>query len=821
MRRLRRVHGRVGEPQQVGDVVGLVGSADHADAGSDAHPHPGERHRPAHQLVDPLRTVVGIVEVHTGEQGGELVPTEAGQDVGGAQRGTDPLAQLLQQLVARVVTEAVVHRLEPVEVEQQERRGSTAAQLLPEPEHQRPPVRQARQVVGGGLPAHLVQRAHLLEGDGRPAESGQQAAQRAHRAHADAGLSPLQGQHDQAGEVARQRKGEGPPPGARTGVGGRVVVKALRAGQHRGRAGEQRRGHPAQIDRSAEQEGALRLRARHQDVADQLEGEGQREQQQGAVTVESSYRDDRGQKGQQQHVRHRIGQGRRVGLQAGHVQPRREDEGRDDGGHAERADGAVQPGRGTEARHPDMDECEQVQRDQWIDREVGQFGERREGARRGGVQREEQVADHGERPRRADRPPRDPLGPHASCGASAEGCRAERYDVVGDQVVEQAFAGGVRNAPDPCGEQGCRAHRSECEQPVGPARGRAITSHGGTRRRPCHIRNRAWRKLPGEPRGGDDAFVQIRPGSRRTRTRGCPTASRGSRRPASGGRRRTPAPRRSRGRRAPAAVGASSTPSATSRRPRSWASATVCRTIAAARRSLSHVGRQAPVELELVGRQVPQVGQRAVAGAVVVDRRPDAEAPQLPEHLPAPLRIGHEGVLDELEREGAGRQGVPDQGEGHLAGQVQVGDVGRGQVDRHRHRRARTTTGRRRRGRAPGRVSVSGRSRPGLLRRGQQVGGGEQAAGRVVPADQRLRADDPAVVQAHLRLQVHLELAVGQRGPQLLHGAQPVTGAARGVRHVDVHALAARLGRVHRDVGAAQQLLHRRARAPGRWRRRC
>ena len=114
---------------------------------------------PAHQLVDPHRTVAGIVEGHAGEQGGELVPTEASQDVGGAQRGTDPLAQLLQQLVARVVAEAVVDRLEPVEVEQQERRGSTGAQLLAEPEHQRPPVRQAREVVGGGLPAHLVQRA--------------------------------------------------------------------------------------------------------------------------------------------------------------------------------------------------------------------------------------------------------------------------------------------------------------------------------------------------------------------------------------------------------------------------------------------------------------------------------------------------------------------------------------------------------------------------------------------------------------------------------------------------------------------------------------
>jgi hypothetical protein len=77
--------------------------------------------------VDPHGTVAGIVESHTGKQGGELVPTQASQDVGGAERGTDPLAELLQQLIARVVAEAVVDRLEPVEVEQQERQVDRCA----------------------------------------------------------------------------------------------------------------------------------------------------------------------------------------------------------------------------------------------------------------------------------------------------------------------------------------------------------------------------------------------------------------------------------------------------------------------------------------------------------------------------------------------------------------------------------------------------------------------------------------------------------------------------------------------------------------------
>jgi hypothetical protein len=336
-----------------------------------------------------------------------------------------------------------------------------------------------------------VQRAHLLEGDRRPDECGQQTAQRTHLAHADAGLSPLQRQHDQAREVARQRKGEGPPPDARAEVRGRVVVVPLRAGQHRGRAREQRCDHPAQVGRPTQHEVALRLSARQQDVTDELEDERRRDQQHRAVAVQAADGDDRGHQGQQQHVRHRIGQGRRVRLEPGHVQRRRQDERRDDGGHPQRTDGAVQPGARPEARHPDVDQRQEVQRDQRIRREVGEVGGRGERVR--GDEREQQVADDGECPHGSDRPPRDALGPHATPRPPAEGRCAERHDVEEHQVVHEELDGGVRHAPHPGGEQGTRSHRPEREHPIGPSGGPAITCHGGTRRRPCHIRNRKRR----------------------------------------------------------------------------------------------------------------------------------------------------------------------------------------------------------------------------------------------------------------------------------------------------------------------------------------
>ena len=69
-------------------------------------------------------------------------------------------------------------------------------------------------------------------------------------------------------------------------------------------------------------------------------------------------------------------------------------------------------------------------------------------------------------------------------------------------------------------------------------------------------------------------------------------------------------------------------------------------------------GHERPVELELVDREVPQVGEGAVAGAVVVDRDPQPEPAQGLEHRPRALRVEHDDALGDLELERAGRHGM-------------------------------------------------------------------------------------------------------------------------------------------------------------------
>ena len=72
-------------------------------------------------------TACGVVGAeHVGQQHAELVAAEAGDGVGGAQRGLEPLGDLLEEHVAVVVAERVVDLLEVVEVHDhhgQRRRG--------------------------------------------------------------------------------------------------------------------------------------------------------------------------------------------------------------------------------------------------------------------------------------------------------------------------------------------------------------------------------------------------------------------------------------------------------------------------------------------------------------------------------------------------------------------------------------------------------------------------------------------------------------------------------------------------------------------------
>ena len=152
------------------------------------------------------------------------------------------------------------------------------------------------------------------------------------------------------------------------------------------------------------------------------------------------------------------------------------------------------------------------------------------------------------------------------------------------------------------------------------------------------------------------------------------------------------------------------------------------------------------------------------------------------------------------------RQAVPEQGLGDLARDVQVGDVRRRQVHRDRDLPVRPPACGRGEGQLEHRLGQRAHE-AGLLCRGQQVGRGEQSPGRVLPADEGLDADDPAVAQVDLRLQVDHELAVGApcAAPPCVRSRSPRPPPAIGTCTCTPSRPG--LGGVHRDVGAAQQLL--------------
>ncbi len=91
-----------------------------ADARADHELAPGDPDRLLECEEQPLRDADGMGFVRSVEQQRELVAAEPGQGVARAARLREALGNGLEQLVARVVAEAVVDLLEAVEVDEQD-----------------------------------------------------------------------------------------------------------------------------------------------------------------------------------------------------------------------------------------------------------------------------------------------------------------------------------------------------------------------------------------------------------------------------------------------------------------------------------------------------------------------------------------------------------------------------------------------------------------------------------------------------------------------------------------------------------------------------
>src|SRR2546423_1793539 len=167
-----------------------------------------------------------------------------------------------------------------------------------------------------------------------------------------------------------------------------------------------------------------------------------------------------------------------------------------------------------------------------------------------------------------------------------------------------------------------------------------------------------------------------------------------------------------------------------------------------------HRHHEGAIDLDLVHRQLAQVRERRVAGAEVVHGEADAGVAQALEDLLRARRVGEHARLGELELEDARVEAVAIQQPRDLGRKLVVEDVPHRDV--HGDRQVEALL-------APARALLERllddeeRERPdeaGVLCDGDEDVGRDEAALRVLPADERLDAAHRAVGEPRLRLGV-------------------------------------------------------------------
>ena len=235
-RRYRRSCGRglgaqqggVGRPQDAVGVGGVLG--ERGDAHRDRDRQAGLAGRQVGDLpADALGHLARLVEPGVRQDHGELLAAVAGGEVGFARAAAQDFGDVAQHLVAALVTDRVVDRLEAVEVHHEQAELGVVALGARHLERQRlleaAVVEQPGEAVGGGLDLHLLVGARVADGDGgevgeelhdlelalfegapRQAVDGQQADDGAHEAqrHEHRGLRLEVGAgHQDAARVVR------------------------------------------------------------------------------------------------------------------------------------------------------------------------------------------------------------------------------------------------------------------------------------------------------------------------------------------------------------------------------------------------------------------------------------------------------------------------------------------------------------------------------------------------------------------------------------------------------------------------------------------
>ncbi len=218
-----------------------------------------------------------------------------------------------------------------------------------------------------------------------------------------------------------------------------------------------------------------------------------------------------------------------------------------------------------------------------------------------------------------------------------------------------------------------------------------------------------------------------------------------------------------------------------------------------------HVDHEAAVDLELVELEPRQVAQTRIAGAEVVERQAYAERAQALERDHRALDVLDQQRLGDLEVEPVRRQPSLRQNGGDPLGDVGLAQLQRRQVDRDVEIGAPEC---RRLARQTQHLLAERADRAGLLGDRNERLGRHLAADRMLPAHQRLGADDLAIVEPDLGLERDADLVAADRAQQVDLELVAVVQRALEIGAIDAERRR-RAGRrlMLREVGAFERIL--------------
>ncbi len=214
---------------------------------------------------------------------------------------------------------------------------------------------------------------------------------------------------------------------------------------------------------------------------------------------------------------------------------------------------------------------------------------------------------------------------------------------------------------------------------------------------------------------------------------------------------------------------------------------------------------EALVDLDLVERRLAQIAEGRIAGAEIVERDAHAQPFQPREHLIGGFAFMDESVFGDLQLQPLGRE--PRRGERihHDAGQRRIGELQRRDVDGDAHilrpLRGVMTGG-------AHHPFANRANQPRLLRNGDEHGGRDRSAHRMIPAQQCLEADDPFILRVDDRLEHQMKAVMGERMTQVLLQLAAVLRVGQHVLGIEtMHSPAVVLRRIERQIGIAHQSL--------------